>query len=178
MADTAGRRERAEETALLWALVAIVAILSLLPLARLLFEGVAPGGRFSTAALSSVLSSATTWTAAQHSLVTACGGTALAVLIGATVAVLVALTDIRARNAFVFCFVLPMMIAPQVVALAWLQLFGPASPLLRALGIAQAIGARNPLYSPQGIIVVLGVQYAPLVFLTLRAGLRTLPRAM
>src|SRR6185369_17150647 len=32
--------------------------------------------------------------------------------------------------------------------------------------------------SPQGIIVVLGVQYAPLVFLTLRAGLRTLPRAM
>ncbi|MFI4953538.1 MAG: hypothetical protein ACHP7M_10410, partial [Burkholderiales bacterium] len=106
MADTAGWRERAEDSALLWALVAIVAILSLLPLARLLFEGIAPGGRFSTVALSDVLSSATTWTAARHSLVTACGGTLLAVLIGATVAVLVALTDIRGRNAFVFCFVL------------------------------------------------------------------------
>ena len=45
MADTAGWRERVEETALLWVLVAIVAILSLLPLARLLFEGVAPNGR-------------------------------------------------------------------------------------------------------------------------------------
>jgi len=97
----------------------------------------------------------------------AIGGTLFALAIGGVVALVVSLTDVRARNAFVFCFVLPMMIAPQVVALAWLQLFGPASPLLKALGIAQAIGARNPLYSPQGIIVVLGVQYSPLVFLTL-----------
>ena len=52
------------------------------------------------------------------------------------------LTDIRGRNAFVFCFVLPLMIAPQVVALAWLQLFGPSSPLLKLLGLAPA--ARQP----------------------------------
>src|SRR6478672_1955697 len=172
MADTAGRRERAEETALLWALVAIVAILSLLPLARLLFEGVAPGGRFSTAALSSVLSSATTWTAAQHSLVTACAGTALAVLIGATVAVLVGLTDIRGRNAFVFCFVLPLMIAPQVVALAWLQLFGPSSTLLKMIGLAPAMGSRNALYSVSclgnfGIPAFLGIPGNYLVLPTL-----------
>jgi iron(III) transport system permease protein len=178
MADTAGWRERAEETALLWVLVAIVATLSLLPLARLLLEGVAPGGAFSTAPLSNVLSSATTWTAARHSLVAAFGGTALAVLIGATVAVLVGLTDIRGRNAFVFCFVLPLMIAPQVVALAWLQLFGPSSTLLKMVGLAPAMGSGNPLYSAQGIILLLGVQYAPLVFLTLRAGLRTLPQEL
>lgn len=178
MADTAGWRERAEESALLWALVAIVAVLSLLPLARLLFEGIAPGGAFSTATLESVLSSSTTWIAAQHSLITACGGTLLAVLIGVTVAVLVGLTDIRGRNAFVFCFVLPLMIAPQVVALAWLQLFGPSSTLLRVLGLAPAMGSRNPLYSAQGIILLLGVQYAPLIFLTLRAGLRTLPQEL
>jgi iron(III) transport system permease protein len=55
------------------------------------------------------------------------------------------------------------------VALAWLQMFGPSSPLLKMLGIAPALGSRNPLYSPGGIVLVLGVQYAPLVFLTLRA---------
>jgi iron(III) transport system permease protein len=110
--------------------------------------------------------------------VTALGGTALAVAVGGIVALVVALTDIRARNAFVFCFVLPMMIAPQVVALAWLQLFGPSSPLLKTMGLAPALGSRNPLYSPEGIILVLGVQYAPLVFLTLRAGLRALPREL
>jgi iron(III) transport system permease protein len=67
--------------------------------------------------LARVLSGSATWTATRHSLVTALGGTLLAVVVGGVVALLVSLTDIRGRNAFVFCFVLPMMIAPQVVAL-------------------------------------------------------------
>ena len=178
MPEAAGWRERFESYGLLWGLLAVVAILSVAPLARLLAEGVAPHGNLSADAIARVLSSGATWIATRHSLATALGGTIVALVVGTVVALAIALTDIRARNAFVFCFVLPMMIAPQVIALAWLQLFGPASPLLKALGVAQTIGGRNPLYSPQGIVLVLGVQYAPLVFLTLRAGLRTLPSAM
>jgi iron(III) transport system permease protein len=178
MTDAAGWRARAEDTALLWGLVGLVAILSVLPLARLLFEGIAPGGHLSTTALSRVLGSSTTWIATRHSLVTAFGGTLVAVVIGSVVALVVALTDIRGRNAFVFCFVLPLMIAPQVVALAWLQLFGPSSTVLKMIGLAPAMGSRNPLYSAEGIVVLLGVQYAPLVFLTLRAGLRTMPQEL
>ena len=171
-------RGRIEDYALLWWLVIIVAVLSVLPIARLLLEGIAPGGALSTEALRRVLSSPTTWTATGHSLVTALGGTLLAALIGGTVALVVTLTDIRHRNIYVFCFVMPLLLAAQVVALAWLQLFGPSSPLLKMLGAAPPLGSRNPLYSPEGIILVLGVQYAPLVFLTLRAGLRTLPREL
>src|SRR6185503_2510711 len=51
-------------------------------------------------------------------------------------------------------------------------------PLLKMVGAAPAMGSRNPLYSAWGIILVLGVQYAPLVFLTLRAALRTLPQEL
>jgi iron(III) transport system permease protein len=178
MADTEGMRARFEDYALLWWLIIVVAVLSVLPLARLLLEGIAPGGTLSTEALRSVLSSQTTWTATAHSLVTALGGTVIAVIIGGTVALVVSLTDIRHRNAYVFCFVMPLLLAAQVVALAWLQLFGPASPLLKMLDAAPPLGSRNPLYSPGGIILVLGVQYAPLVFLTLRAGLRTLPQEL
>jgi iron(III) transport system permease protein len=178
MPEAAGWRERFESYGLLWGLLLVVAILSIAPLARLLLEGVAPHGSLSTDAIARVLSSTATWTATRHSLATALGGTIVALAVGGVVALVVSLTDIRARNAFVFCFVLPMMIAPQVIALAWLELFGPASPLLKALGVAQTLGGRNPLYSPQGIVLVLGAQYAPLVFLTLRAGLRTLPSAM
>ena len=178
MPDAMGMRERFEDYSLLCALVLVVGVLSVLPFARLLLEAIAPNGQLSAVALTRVLSAAATWTATRNSLVTALGGTLLAALGGVAVALLASLTDMRARNAFVFCFVLPMMIAPQVVALAWLQMFGPASPLLKMLGIAPALGSRNPLYSPAGIILVLGVQYAPLVFLTLRAGLRTLPREL
>ncbi|HEY6895008.1 MAG TPA: iron ABC transporter permease, partial [Rhodanobacteraceae bacterium] len=167
-----------DDYALLWALVAIVALLSLAPMLRLVAEGIAPGGTLSTAALERVLSSSTTWIATGHSIVTALGGTLLAVAIGSTVALVVGLTDIRARNAFVFCFVMPLLIAPQVVALAWLSVFGPSSPLLKLLGAAPPIGSRNPLYSAGGIVAVLGVQYAPLIFLTLRAALRTLPQEL
>jgi iron(III) transport system permease protein len=173
-----GPKEHLEDSALLWWLVLVVAVLSLLPLARLVAEGIAPGGTVSTAALTRVLAASSTWIATGHSLVTAFGGTIVALLIGVVVAIVVSLTDIRARNAFVFCFVMPLLIAPQVVALAWLQSFGPASPLLKMLGAAPAIGSRNPLYSAAGIILVLGVQYAPLVFLTLRAALRALPQEM
>ena len=186
MADAGGMRGpiedygrgRIEDYALLWWLVIVVAVLSVLPIGRLLLEGIAPGGALSTEALRRVLSSPTTWTATGHSLVTALGGTLLAALIGGTVALVVTLTDIRHRNVYVFCFVMPLLLAAQVVALAWLQLFGPSSPLLKMLGAAPPLGSRNPLYSPEGIILVLGVQYAPLVFLTLRAGLRTLPREL
>jgi iron(III) transport system permease protein len=174
-AESSGRRQ---DHVLLVALCAIVALLSLLPLARLVLEAFAPGGVPSLAALKATLSGSITWTATLNSLETAIGGTLIAVLLGSVVALVVALTDIRARNAFVLCFVLPLMIAPQVTALAWLQVVGPASPLLKLLGVAPPIGTRNPLYSPEGIILLLGIQYAPLVFLTLRASLRSLPREL
>ncbi len=177
MSDVAST-ERAEDRALLWGLVALVALLSLIPLARLVIEAFTPGGVLSTAPWSRVLASPTTWIATRNSLETAIGGTILSVLIGGAVALLVGLTDIRARNALVFCFVLPLMIAPQVTALAWLQLAGPSSPILKAIGLAPPLGARNPLYSREGVIALLGIQYAPLVFLTLRAGLRALPREL
>jgi iron(III) transport system permease protein len=178
MQHAADVRGRFEDVALLWGLVLVVGVLSVLPLARLVQEAIAPDGEFSAHVLARTLASSSTWTATRQSLLTALGGTSLAVAIGAVVALIVSLTDIRGRNAFVFCFVLPMMIAPQVVALAWLQLLGPSSPLLKLIGLAPALGSRNPLHSAQGIILLLGVQYAPLVFLTLRAGLRTMPREL
>ncbi|MEO6748661.1 MAG: ABC transporter permease subunit, partial [Casimicrobiaceae bacterium] len=178
IATATGVRGRTEDYVLLWALVGLVAVLSMLPLARLLIEAFVPEGAFSFDAIRHVLGSASTWTATGHSLVTACGGTLLAAVIGGSVALVVSLTDIRGRNAFVFCYVMPLMLAAQVIALAWIQMFGPSSPLLRMLGIAPPLGSANPLYSAKGIILVMGVQYAPLVFLTLRAGLRTLPQEL
>lgn len=166
------------EQALLPVLVVIVVILSLLPLARIAMEAVISGGALSLQPLGRALSSSATWIATKNSLETAIGGTLLSVLIGGVMALLVGLTDIRGRNALVFCFVLPLMIAPQVTALAWLQLFGPSSPLLGAVGLAPPLGAKNPLYSRGGVIALLGVQYAPLMFLTLRAGLRAMPREL
>ncbi len=44
--------------------------------------------------------------------------------------------------------------------------------------MAPRLGSPNPLYSAGGIIALLGVQFGPLVFLIVRAGLRKLPREL
>ncbi|MBI3503541.1 MAG: iron ABC transporter permease [Proteobacteria bacterium] len=173
-----GTASRIQDRSLFALLFLLVGTLSLLPLVRLLLEAAAPGGHPSLAALSAVFANPVTWRATAHSIEIALGGTMLATAIGVAIALVVGLGDIRGRNAFVFCFVLPLMIAPQVTALAWLQVAGPSSPLLHAIGLAPAMGAPNPLYSREGIILLFGIEYSPLVFLTLRAGMRSLPREL
>lgn len=156
----------------------IVFVMSFLPLLRLLQETVFPGGNFSLDAIRDGLSDDTVWRATRNTIVVGIGGTIASLILGVTVALIVTLTDIRLRQTLVLCFVTPLMIAPQVTALAWLQVFGPSSPILNFFGIAPPLGTPNPLYSPEGIILLLSIQYSPLVFLIVRAGLRQLPREL
>lgn len=153
--------------------VVVVCLLSGLPLARLLYAGL----RFSLEGKATGLfAEPATWAAIRNTVTTSVGGMAISVLLGATFAFVVTLTDFRGKGFFSFAFVLPMMIPPQVTALAWVQMSGPASPLLKTLGIAPPLGSPQPLYSLGGIALLLGVQHAPLVFLALKAGLASLPR--
>lgn len=157
-----------------WLLVPVF-VVSILPIVRLGFEGVMVGGVPSFDYFQDVLGNGSTWQATGNSLYTAGLGTIISLLIGGSFAFLVALTDVRAKAALVFCFMIPMMIPPQITALSWVQLTGPSSALLNALGLAPAMGSPQPLYSAEGIALLLGIQHSSIVFLTLRANLRMLP---
>ncbi|RWR32943.1 iron ABC transporter permease [Sinirhodobacter populi] len=152
-----------------------VALIALGPILRLLAEGLGYGEGLTFAHVGEVMGRNSTRIALWHSLVTAGGGTVISVLIGAAFAFVVALTDIRAKAALVFCLMIPMMIPPQITALAWMQMMGPSSVLLKTLGIAPPMGSPQPLRSAGGIALLLGIQHAAIVFLTLRAGLRMIP---
>ncbi|KZC96686.1 MULTISPECIES: ABC transporter permease [Thalassospira] len=166
---------RSSDRLLPWLLLPVF-VISILPIARLAIEGVFVGGVPSADYIRDVLGSSTTWRATANSLYTAGLGTIISLLIGGAFAFLVALTDIRAKAVLVFCFMIPMMIPPQITALAWVQLTGPSSALLNALGMAPPMGSPQPFYSAEGIALLLGIQHASIVFLTLRANLRMLPR--
>ena len=165
----------ASERTLFLGLVAFVGAVCAAPLARLVLEGVAPGGRLDLGVLERVLSAPRTWLAAERTLATALASTAIATLLGAGFALLVGATDLRGKSALGFVFLLPLMIPSQVTAIAWINLLGPASPLLKTLGLAPAPGTPHPLYGFGGIAGIMGLEHAPLVFLTLRAGLAALP---
>jgi iron(III) transport system permease protein len=165
----------ASERALFLGLIVFVGAISAAPLVRLLLEGVAPGGRLDLGTLQSVLRAPRTWLAAERTLATALASTAIATVLGTSFALLVGATDLRGKSALGFVFLLPLMIPSQVTAIAWINLLGPASPLLKTLGLAPAPGTPHPLYGFGGIAGIMGLEHAPLVFLTLRAGLRALP---
>ncbi|MGB2222091.1 ABC transporter permease [Neptunomonas sp.] len=157
-------------------LFGLVVALSLLPCLRLLSEALSHWDRGLDAPLLSILQNPHTWVALQNSLYTSGLGTLISVVLGSGFAFVLTLTNIRYRALWIFCFMLPMMIPPQVTALSWLQLFGPASPILNTLGIAPALGSPQPMYSAEGIALLLGIQHAPLVFLALRSQLICLPK--
>ena len=154
----------------------VIFLLSLLPVTRLLLAAAAPGGELDIAALAGRLSSPSAVRATLNTLDTAIFGALLALLIGAPFAVGVAMTDLPTRRSLGFLLLLPLMIAPQVMALSWLHLFGPSSTLLGAFGLAPPPGTANPLLGRNGIILLYAIQHAPIVFVTLRAGLSRVPR--
>ncbi|WP_237182208.1 ABC transporter permease [Roseomonas marmotae] len=148
--------------------IAWLAAVGLAPTARLLAEAAGP-------ALATLTQDATIWQAAGRSLLVAGGAALLATAIGGAQAGLLLLREVPARRTLIFLCILPLLVPPQIMALAFIQASGPASPLLVSLGLAPPLGSQNPFYGPGGIILLLGVQGAPLVFLALAALVRRLP---
>lgn len=162
---------------ILWLLAIMIGLLSIAPLARLLWAAIAPQGIPDSERLLRLLNTPRVLRATGNTLFIALGATAISLLLGTLAAWLVALSDIRARAAWVFAFILPLMIPPQVTALAWVQAMSPSGPLMKllaGLGVPPFAGP-PPLYSMSGIILLLGLHNAPLVFLAVRAGLQRLP---
>jgi iron(III) transport system permease protein len=157
-------------------LLAVVVLFSALPFGRLVWAALVPGGVPDVARALEVVSgraaALATWNTLESSLLSALG----AAVLGTAMALAVSLTDVRAKRAIGFLFVMSMLMAPQVVALGFLMLTGPSSPLLVTLGLAPPPGSGSPLIGKTGVILLLALHHAPLVFVTMIAGLKTVPR--
>ena len=172
--STLGSLLRNERTLML-VLALFVGILSILPLGRLVYAAFVTGTGFELDRIADVLGGRHVFEATVNTIWISLSATALATVAGTIAALLVGASDMRGRTAWVFGFVLPLMIPPQVIALAWVQAFSPASPVMNLLGFSLQPGMRHPLYSAGGIVLLLGLCNAPLVFLAVRANLRRVP---
>lgn len=116
------------------------------------------------------------WRAISNSITSSLAAMMISLVIGASAALLLGMARVPGRRLFAFLFVLSMLIAPHVAALSFKTLLGPASPVLQAIGLAPPPGSPNPMLSFAGMVFVLGLHHAPIVMLTLLAGLRSLPQ--
>ncbi|BCX18359.1 MAG: iron ABC transporter permease [Geminicoccaceae bacterium] len=157
------------DRALLLALVPLyVGTSCVLPLARLGLELVFAG---ESGLVGEVLAARSTQRALRNTLEAATLSALLAVFSGATFAFLTGLFDLRGRRLATLLFLLPILVPAQIAAIAWLQLASPASPVSGLLGLTPEPGAENPLYSREGVILLLALEHATMPFLTVRAGL-------
>jgi iron(III) transport system permease protein len=147
------------------AVLLVIALLSLLPMVRLVIAAIAPGGEVDFGAFAERLAKPAALRAMGHTLDTAFFGAVLAVCLGGPFAVAVTMTDLPGRKVLGFLLLLPLMIAPQVTALSWLHLFGPSSTLLRMVSLAPPPGTPNPMLGRNGIILLYAIQHAPIVFI-------------
>jgi len=148
------------------------------PLGLLARVGLTDGGALSFGPVLEAFGNGSVQRAAWNSFESSTVSGLAAASIGTGLALLIGLTDVRAKGPVVFLLLLPMMIPPQVTAIAWVQALGPGSPVLGALNIAPPPGSPHPLYTPFGVMLLLTFQHAPLAFLVVLAALRALPREM
>jgi iron(III) transport system permease protein len=158
------------------ATIALAPVLLLLglavPVALLVASAAEPG------AWRHLLTSPTSLRAIRHTLLAGGASALLAELLGGGFALLVGLADLPRRRTLTFLFLLLMIIPAQVSVIAWIALTGPTSPVLGPLGLAPRPGTPLPLYGPGGIIFLMGIEHAPIVFLIVSSGLRAIPAAI
>ena len=97
------------------------------------------------------------------------GAAALATVVGAPLGLLLARADLPAKRLLRFAFVVPLVIPPYILALAWIYIGGSAGVAAQSLGRDLFSGWT---YSLAGAIVVLGISFYPLSMLATEAAAR------
>ena len=167
-----GLRALSGEHLVLAALTLYVLGLCLFPLLRLVAELADPNA---VQLVQNVLTGRSARLATWHTIEASLGATIVSLVLGVSLALVLGLVAVPGRSFLVFLVLVPMLVPAQIAALAWLELTGPSSVVLKAIGLAPPPGTRNWLYSREGIVLLMGIEHMPIVFIAVRASLRNLP---
>lgn len=146
----------------------------LFPLFTLFKMGFEVEGGFGIANFTGIFESPRTLQAIGNTFIIAFGATAISVAVGFLYALIVAYTNIRFKRLVELLVILPYIIPGYVVTLSWTALFAGNSPVntfLRENGLPVI-----NMYSLGGIILVLGISNAALVYLNIVDILRKVPQ--
>jgi len=168
-------------TALPWLVAgAVVAVVVVYPLIAGLFTGLGFQGDRSRGLFywyADALADPRVRLAIRNTLLVATGATFVASAIGVGLAWLLSRTDVPGRRQFEVVAMVPMVIMPFVGGIAWTLLAAPVSGLLnvwiRTVTGSDAASGPIDIYSIPGLVFVLGIFYAPYVFVFTSSSLQT-----
>ena len=154
-------------------LLVLLAFTSALPLLRLVQRALDP------TALGWLLENPQARRAIQHSLRVSAWVSLFATLGGAVLVFLLERLALPGRRGLRLLLLVPLIVPPQILAIAWLGWAGPAGILTRWVRGAFDLAAPPwTLYGEGGIVLLLTVFALPVTYLTLGAGLTRVPKSL
>jgi iron(III) transport system permease protein len=172
------RRKRSLPTAgtLQWLTWVVVVGLILGPFVPLLYASVRDrplyeaGGAFTLSAYGDLFGDAAFWRAAVHTLEYAALTTAISVVAGAAVAILVARTDLPGRKLFGRLTLLPLLLPSLGLVLGWIVVWGPGGYLSSLIQRHLHLGTLDINTIP-GMSVIEATRLLPVAYMTCEAAL-------
>ena len=154
-------------------LLVLLAFTSALPLLRLVQRALDP------TALGWLVENPQARRAIQHSLRVAATVSVFATFGGAVLVFLLERLALPGRRGLRLLLLVPLIVPPQILAIAWLGWAGPAGILTRWVRGAFDLAAPPwTLYGEGGIVLLLTVFALPVTYLTLGAGLTRVPKSL
>ena len=162
-----------QKRVVLWFVVGLLTVIGLLPVLSMIFKSVLENGHFGLDAYRGVLVSGRQWTLMEHSLTLSALVTALTVLIGVPLGILLGKTDFPLKKVFVFLFVIPLLDPPYITAVSWFDLVGREGLLAPLLGQGFTQLASRYLFGLPGCTFVLFSTFLPIPMILTMVFLRT-----
>ncbi|WP_073202365.1 ABC transporter permease [Gracilibacillus kekensis] len=155
-----------------------ICVFFLLPIFRLIMLSFTSDGTISYGNYTTILQDASTWKVVSNTLIVVAGSTVISLVIGISLAWLVAYTDIRAKRLMQIFIILPFVIPSYITTLAWTQFLGANGLYVKLASLLPFEVEAINLYSLAGIIFVLGFSHYPLVYLLTVSVFRKIPREL
>lgn len=152
----------------------VVAVTGLLPLLVMLLSSVTVDGSLNFAAYQNLLASPRQWLLLKHSFVLSSVTALLATLIGSSLGILLAKTDLPFRRTFAVLFTIPLLIPPYILAISWSIILGRDGFLARILGNHAAEVTSDWFFGLGGCVLVLFSAFLPIAMLLTMTFLRTI----
>jgi iron(III) transport system permease protein len=144
----------------------LIVLLFLLPVIRLFIMSFKNDDQFSFINYTTILAEASTWSMLRNTIIVVIGSTLLALVIGITLAWIIAYTDVRWKKVMQVLIIIPFVIPSYIVTIAWTQFTGSIDFI--------DINLKSHL----GIIFVLGISHFPLVYLFTVNVLKRIPKEL
>ncbi|MHC4103668.1 MAG: ABC transporter permease [Planctomycetota bacterium] len=152
----------------------VLAVIGLLPLLVMLLRSVTVDGHLSLAAYQDLLASRRQWVLLRHSFVLSFLTALLVTVIGSSLGILLAKTDLPFRRTFAVLFTIPLLIPPYIVAISWSIILGREGLLARVLGHSEAEVTSDWFFGLPGCVLVLFSTFLPIAMLLTMTFLKTI----